>query len=57
MLSSIDMKVTTDMNVDLSKPFVAKEVEDALKQMHPSKAPGLDGMSPIFFPEVLACDW
>ncbi|KAG2706415.1 hypothetical protein I3760_05G103200 [Carya illinoinensis] len=38
VLSSIDMKVTTDMNVELLKPFVAKEVEDALKQIHPSKA-------------------
>ncbi|XP_042950031.1 uncharacterized protein LOC122282138 [Carya illinoinensis] len=49
VLSSIDMKVTTDMNVELLKPFVTKEVEDALKQMHPSKAPRPDGMSPIFF--------
>ena len=37
------------MNADLTREFTADEVEFALKQMKPLTAPGLDGMSPIFF--------
>ena len=29
--------------------FKADEVWQALQQMHPTKSPGLDGMSPIFY--------
>ncbi|XP_040998143.1 uncharacterized protein LOC121244182 [Juglans microcarpa x Juglans regia] len=49
IVSGIEAKVTAEMNVDLLKPYVAEEVALALKQMHPSKAPGPDGMSPVFF--------
>lgn len=48
-LSPLEGKVTKEMRENLSKEFVAKEISIALKQMHPNKAPGLDGMSPIFF--------
>ena len=41
--------VTEDMNAELTKVFTREEVTNAFKQLHPTKAPGLDGMSAIFF--------
>lgn len=43
------------MNSDLVRAFREEEIRVALNQMHPTKAPGSDCMSPIFFPEVLGC--
>ena len=37
------------MNQSLIKEFTKEEVVATLKQMHPTKAPGPDGMSAIFF--------
>ena len=37
------------MNEDLLRNFREEEVWRALKQMHPTKFPGLDSMSPIFY--------
>ena len=37
------------MNHSLVKDFDAEEVRRALFQIHPTKAPGPDGMSAIFF--------
>ena len=37
------------MNESLTYPYTADEVRLALFQMHPSKSPGPDGMSPFFF--------
>lgn len=37
------------MNMELIKDFSGEEILTAIKQMHPTKAPGLDGMSAIFF--------
>ena len=62
-LSSITSRVSPDMNEDLLVEFKAEEVWYALKQMHPTKVPGPDGMSPIFYkhywdivgPEVVNC--
>ena len=49
ILSAIQPKVTTTMNEELTRTFIAQEIRVALKQMYPLKAPGLDGMPPIFF--------
>ena len=48
-LGAIDQRVTRDMNESLVADFKAKEVWLALIQMHPTKAPGPNGMSPIFY--------
>lgn len=49
VLEAVDQRVTVDMNTALLEPFTGDEVRRALFQMHPSKAPGPDGMSPFFF--------
>lgn len=41
VLSCVDQNVTEEMNLELTKPYVAEEVNVALDQMHPTKAPGL----------------
>ena len=48
ILKGIEQKVTPSMNSDLTKEFMADEVEQALKQMKPLLTLGLDDMSPIF---------
>ena len=62
-LGAIDQRVTRDMNESLVADFKAEEVWLALIQMHPTKAPGPNGMSPIFYqqyweivgPKVIKC--
>ena len=49
ILSAIQPKVTTTMNEELTRTFTAQEIKVALKQMYPLKAPGPNGMPPIFF--------
>jgi carbamoylphosphate synthase small subunit len=49
VVAEVDGVVTSGMNAELVKPFVKEEVQKALFQMHPSKAPGPDGMSALFF--------
>ena len=44
----VRLMVTTQMNEYLCQPFQADEIHKALKQMHPKKSPGADGM-PSFF--------
>ncbi|XP_023917793.1 uncharacterized protein LOC112029335 [Quercus suber] len=48
-LDAINPRVSADMNATLLKEFSAMEVRIALNQMHPTKAPGPDSMSPIFY--------
>lgn len=48
-LADLHDRVTTDMNEILTSSFTTKEVEDALKEMNPTKVPSPDGMPPIFF--------
>ena len=45
----IPVKVTDEMNMELTRGFTKEEVVIALKQMHPTKSPGPDGMSALFF--------
>jgi hypothetical protein len=48
-ISGLTPRVTPLMNAELTKVFTAEEVNDALKQMHPLKAPGPDGFGVCFF--------
>ena len=48
-LSAVESVVTMDANQNLLRPFLAEEVRAALFEMHPSKAPGPDGMSSFFY--------
>ena len=45
----MEERVTPVMNDELQREFMAVEVWNALKQMHPIKAPGPDGMSLVFY--------
>lgn len=45
----LEHKVTAEMNEMLTKPYTTEEVQKVIKQMHPSKSPGPDGMTPLFY--------
>ncbi|XP_030940118.1 uncharacterized protein LOC115965051 [Quercus lobata] len=49
VLDAIDKVVTEDMANQMTQPYIEEEVRVALFSMHPSKSPGPDGMSPLFF--------
>ncbi|XP_057808453.1 uncharacterized protein LOC131022930 [Salvia miltiorrhiza] len=49
VLRSIETVVTEDMNKILTVPYSQDEIVYSLKQMHPFKAPGSDGMPTIFY--------
>lgn len=49
MTNQVHSMVSEELNEDLTKEFTADEVRAALRQMHPTKAPGPDGMSAVFF--------
>lgn len=48
-LSSIESRVSNDMNKFLLKPFSGEEVSYAMFQMNPLKSPGPDGFSAGFY--------
>lgn len=48
VLEGVKRVVTDNMNVELTKPYSRGEVDAAINQMAPSKAPGPDGMPPLF---------
>ena len=47
MLEYVPIVITDKMNSSLSRAFEASEVNVALQEMAPLKAPGPDGMPPI----------
>ena len=49
VVEAVDPKVFDEMNQYLIKQFTRDEIEAALKQMHPTKSPGPNGMPAIFF--------
>ena len=48
VLNSMERVVTPKMNQSLLQNYTVEEVQRALLQMHPSKYPGPNGMSPFF---------
>ena len=48
-LDCVPPLIDEEMNGDLCREFEASEVVIALKQMAPLKAPGPDGMPPLFY--------
>ena len=48
-LEGMERVIDEDMNNLLLEDFTSSEVSQALKQMYPTKAPGSDGMSTIFY--------
>ena len=49
VVANVSHVVSEDMNKALVREFTASEVEIAIKQMAPTKAPGPDGMPPVFY--------
>lgn len=48
-LESMGREVVEAMSADLSRSYTAKEVYDAIRQMHLSKTPSPIGMAPLFY--------
>ena len=49
MVDAIQPVVTEEMNASLTWTYTATEVHKALKQIHPKKFSGPDGMPPLFY--------
>jgi hypothetical protein len=49
LIDLIQEKVSPEMNIDLCKDFTDEEIGDALFQIGPLKAPGVDGFPAWFY--------
>lgn len=49
VLKAIPKTITRDQNSVLTKCFTQEEIFGVIKNMHPTKAPGADGIQEIFF--------
>lgn len=49
LMDGIPVTVTEEMNRALTTPITEKEVRDAVFKMNAEKAPGPDGMNPVFY--------
>lgn len=48
-LQDIEMCVSAEVNDRLKEPYTNAEIKRALFEMHPAKAPGIDGYSTLFY--------
>ena len=48
LLKNVKTKLSKEKQTELDKPFIAKEIEDAIYKLQSGKSPGLDGF-PIEF--------
>lgn len=48
-LRNMPHKVSAEMNSQLDQPFTEADITETLSQMHPTKAPGPDGLPTAFF--------
>jgi hypothetical protein len=53
LLQLLETKNSDEMNCEMCIEFSKQEIRDALFQIEPLKAPGLDGFPTRFFPEKL----
>ena len=49
MLDGVQAMVSDEMRDALAQPYTSEEVGAAITEMAPLKAPGLDGMPPLFY--------
>ena len=49
ILDGVDDVVTDEMRADLARPYTTEEVDAAIKELAPLKAPGLDRTLPLFY--------
>ena len=49
IFEAVETKVTEEMNNSLIAEFIPEEIHEAIKHMHPTKAPGPDGITALFF--------
>ena len=49
IFEAVEVKVTEKINCTLIVEFTPEEIHEAIKQMHPTKAPSPDGLPALFY--------